>query len=82
LLRPITIWPFPEERIRELARKAKAFIVPEINYGQIVFEVERCAGSKARTVLVPNMGGSVHKPETIFEVIREATSSKNGNRNT
>lgn len=81
LLRPITIWPFPEERIRELARKAKAFIVPEINYGQIVFEVERCAGSKAKTVLVPNMGGSVHKPETILEAIREAAPGKNGNRN-
>jgi 2-oxoglutarate ferredoxin oxidoreductase subunit alpha len=79
LLRPITIWPFPEERIRELARKAKAFVVPEINYGQIVFEVERCAGGKAKTVLVPNMGGSVHRPETILEAIREAVQSKNGN---
>ncbi|OGO03093.1 MAG: 2-oxoglutarate synthase subunit alpha, partial [Chloroflexi bacterium RBG_13_52_14] len=54
LLRPITIWPFPEERIRELAKKAKAFVVPEINYGQIVLEVERCAGGKAKTILVPN----------------------------
>ncbi len=81
LLRPITIWPFPEERIRELARKAKAFVVPEINYGQIVFEVERCAGGKAKTMLVPNMGGSVHRPETILEAIREAVRSKNGNGN-
>jgi 2-oxoglutarate ferredoxin oxidoreductase subunit alpha len=81
LLRPVTIWPFPEERIRELARKAKAFIVPEINYGQIVFEVERCAGGKAKTMLVPNMGGSVHRPETILEAIREAVPTKNGNRN-
>ncbi|MBM3156147.1 MAG: 2-oxoacid:acceptor oxidoreductase subunit alpha [Chloroflexi bacterium] len=79
LLRPITIWPFPEERIRELARKAKAFVVPEINYGQIVFEVERCAGGKAKTVLVPNMGGSVHRPEIILEAIREAVPGKNGN---
>jgi 2-oxoglutarate ferredoxin oxidoreductase subunit alpha len=81
LLRPITIWPFPEERVRELAGKAKAFVVPEINYGQIVFEVERCVGSKAKTVLVPNMGGSVHRPETILEAIRDAVRSKNGNRN-
>jgi len=82
LLRPITIWPFPEERIRELAKKAKAFVVPEINYGQIVFEVERCVGGKAKTVLVPNMGGSVHRPETILEAIRAVVQSKNGNRNT
>jgi 2-oxoglutarate ferredoxin oxidoreductase subunit alpha len=81
LLRPITIWPFPEERIRELARKVRAFIVPEINYGQIVFEVERCAGGKAKTVLVPHMGGSVHRPEAIVEAIREVVRSKNGSRN-
>jgi len=72
LLRLITVWPFPEEHIRELAKKVKTFVVPEINYGQIVLEVERCAGSKAKTLLVPHMGGSVHMPQTILEAIREA----------
>ncbi|MFH1381596.1 MAG: 2-oxoacid:acceptor oxidoreductase subunit alpha [Chloroflexota bacterium] len=70
LLRLITVWPFPEQRIRRLASHAKAFVVPEINYGQVVFEVERCAGSKAKTQLVPHMGGGVHTPETILEAIR------------
>lgn len=72
LLQLITIWPFAEERIKELSVQAKAFVVPEINYGQIVLEVERCAGDKARTVLVPHMGGGVHSPETILEAIQEA----------
>ena len=72
LLQLITVWPFAEERIRELSLQAKAFVVPEINYGQIVLEVERCAGGKARTMLVPHMGGGVHLPETILEAIREA----------
>jgi 2-oxoglutarate ferredoxin oxidoreductase subunit alpha len=72
LLRLITIWPFAEERIRELASQAKLFLVPEINYGQIVFEVERCAGGKAKTVLVPNMGGKVHTPQDIIEALKEA----------
>ena len=72
LLQLITVWPFAEERIRELSLQAKAFVVPEINYGQIVLEVERCAGGKARTILVPHMGGGVHLPETILEAIREA----------
>ena len=40
-------------------------------YGQIVREVERCAAGKARTRLVPHMGGGVHLPETILEAIRE-----------
>jgi len=71
MLQLITIWPFAEERIRELASQVKAFIVPEINYGQIVLEVERCAGGKAKTVLVPHMGGSVPQPQTILEAIRK-----------
>jgi 2-oxoglutarate ferredoxin oxidoreductase subunit alpha len=73
LLRLITVWPFAEDRIRELAPAVKAFIVPEINYGQIVREVERCAAGKARARLVPHMGGSVHLPETILEAIKEET---------
>jgi 2-oxoglutarate ferredoxin oxidoreductase subunit alpha len=71
LLRLITVWPFAEDRIRKLASKVKAFVVPEINYGQIVREVERCAAGKARARLVPHIGGSVHLPETILEAIRE-----------
>ena len=71
MLQLVTVWPFAEERIRALASQVKAFIVPEINYGQIVFEVERCAGGKTKTVLLPHMGGGVHKPETILEAIKE-----------
>ena len=52
--------------------QAKAFVIPEINSGQIVLEVERCAGDKARTILVPHMGGDVHSPETILKAIQEA----------
>ncbi len=71
-LRLITVWPFPEERVREIAGQVKAFVVPEINYGQIVLEVERNAGGMAKTILVPHMGGTVHNPETILEAIRQA----------
>jgi 2-oxoglutarate ferredoxin oxidoreductase subunit alpha len=73
LLQLITVWPFAEARIRELASQARAFVVPEINYGQIALEVERCAGGRAATRLVPHMGGDVHPPETILQAIREAT---------
>ena len=72
LLRLITVWPFAEDRIRELAQWVKAFVVPEINYGQIVLEVERCAAGKASTLLVPHMGGGVHSPQTILKAIKEA----------
>ena len=71
-LRLITVWPFPEKKIRELARHTKAFVVPELNHGQMVREVERCAGGKAKTLLVPHAGGSVHHPEDILAAIQEA----------
>lgn len=69
--RLVTVWPFPEKRIRELASKVKAFVVPELNYGQIYYEVERCACGNAKTALVPHAGGSVHNPEDIYNTIRE-----------
>lgn len=71
-LRLVTVWPFPEERIRQLARRVKAFVVPEINYGQIVLEVERCAAGQAKVILVRHAGGDIHKPEKVLEAIRRA----------
>jgi 2-oxoglutarate ferredoxin oxidoreductase subunit alpha len=70
--RLITAWPFPEKQIRELAGKIKAFVVPELNLGQMVLEVERCAGGKCKTVPVPHAGGSVHNPDEILKAIEEA----------
>ena len=71
-LRLLTVWPFPEKRVHELASKVKAFVVPEINYGQIVLEVERCAAGQAPAILVPHMGGGVHDPDDILRAIEEA----------
>jgi 2-oxoglutarate/2-oxoacid ferredoxin oxidoreductase subunit alpha len=71
-LRMLTLWPFCETRIRELAPAVKAFVVPEINYGQISLEVERCAGGLAPVTLVPHMGGGVHDPAVIQAAIEEA----------
>lgn len=50
----------------------KAFVVPEINYGQMVLEVERAACGQAKTVLVSHMGGAVHDPQTILDAIKQA----------
>ena len=72
VIRLIVVWPFPEKRIRELAPKVKAFVVPEINYGQIVLEVERCAAGQAAAILVPHAGGGVHDPNDICEAIVRA----------
>ncbi len=72
LLKLVTVWPFAEERIRELAPRVKAFVVPEINMGQIVLEVERCAAGQAKAIVVPHAGGGLHNPDDILEAIRRA----------
>ncbi len=69
-LRLVVAWPFPEKLIRELAVHVRGFVVPELNLGQMVLEVERCAAGKAQTVSVPHAGGSVHDPKEIYEAIK------------
>jgi len=45
LFRPVTLWPFPQEQVANVAQRVKGVLVPELNMGQIVGEVERVAGS-------------------------------------
>jgi 2-oxoglutarate ferredoxin oxidoreductase subunit alpha len=71
-LRLITVWPFPEKRIKELSKKIKAFVIPELNYGQMALEVERASAGQAPAIRVSHMGGWVHDPEDIFKAIKEA----------
>jgi 2-oxoglutarate ferredoxin oxidoreductase subunit alpha len=71
LLKIVTAWPFPEKSVRALATRVPLFVVPEINYGQMALEVERCAAGAAKTVLIPYAGGRIHTPEMILKVVRE-----------
>ena len=69
-LRPITVWPFPESRIRELiaAGNVKRFIVPEVNLGQMRREVERL--TSLPVLRLNHAGGSMPVPDDILELIK------------
>jgi len=69
LLKLNTIWPFAEDVIRSLAQTVDAFVVPEVNFGQIVLEVERCAGGRAATHLLSHAGGGIHTPAQIVQAV-------------
>ena len=71
-LRLVVAWPFPARRMRELAKTVKVFIMPELNMGQMVLEIERAVAGAARVVSLPHAGGSVHEPEKILAAILEA----------
>ena len=70
MLRLITIWPFPETRIRDLikAGNVKRFIVPEVNLGQLRREVERL--THLPVLRLNHAGGTMPTPKEILELIR------------
>jgi 2-oxoglutarate ferredoxin oxidoreductase subunit alpha len=70
-LRLLTVWPFPEKRIARLAKRVKTWIVPEINLGQVLREVERVAGRYSKVIPISHAGGDVHDPDDIYKVIKE-----------
>ena len=74
LLRLVTVWPFPEDAIRELAKRVKCLITVELNLGQIHLEVQRCADGMAPALLVGHAGGTVITPAEIVEKIAAACS--------
>ena len=71
LIRPITVWPFPDEIMHELAARVRAFIVPEMNAGQMVFEVERTAHGQAQVYGLPKVSWELFPPAEILEKIEE-----------
>lgn len=73
-LRLVTVWPFPEKVIRNLALRTGAIVTPELNLGQVVLEVERCAGGACPVIPVTHPGGTVHQPEQILAAIRKGAA--------
>ena len=72
MFRPITIWPFPEEQISSLSKKIKKILVPEMNMGQVILEVQRNAcGSKVYGLNIVN--GEPITPDQIYAKIKEVS---------
>ena len=73
LFRPITIWPFAEQQIQELAGKVKHILVAEMNYGQYVREVERAVAGKCPVSLQAKYNNEAIAPkEMLAEIIKIA----------
>ena len=70
LLRPISLFPFPEERISRLADEARAFLVVEMNAGQMVEDVRLAVSGQAPVHFYGRMGGVVPMPEEVLDEIR------------
>jgi 2-oxoglutarate ferredoxin oxidoreductase subunit alpha len=70
-LRLITIWPFQDKVIKDIAKKKpKAIIFPEMNMGKMVREAERAVGGRTDVISLPKPGVELHKPREIYDLIR------------
>jgi len=71
LFRPITLWPFPEKRVAALAKQVKAIVVPEMNLGQMILEVERVVKNDCALAGVHRVDGEPINPGQIIAKVKE-----------
>lgn len=71
LFRPMTIWPFPEKQVAQLAKKVNNIITAEMNLGQYVLEVERVANKYANVSKCCKANGELITPDEILAKIKE-----------
>lgn len=69
LLRPITLWPFPEKRIAELAKRVKGMLSVEMSAGQMVEDVKLAVNGKVKVEHFGRYGGMIHTPEEVLEAL-------------
>ena len=72
MIRPITLWPFPEKVIAAAADKVKKFISVELSMGQMIEDIRLAVNGKAPVTLCNRTGGMIPAPEQVLEAIAEA----------
>lgn len=70
LIRPITLWPFPEQIIKNAANKAKAALVVEMSAGQMLEDVKLAVEGKIPVDFFGRMGGGIPTEEEIIDKIK------------
>jgi pyruvate/2-oxoacid:ferredoxin oxidoreductase alpha subunit len=73
LLRPITLFPFPTDALRELADSARAFMAVELSTGQMIEDVRLAVGGRRPVEFYGRAGGNVPSAEEVLGVVRNLT---------
>jgi len=71
MFRPLTMWPFPDDRVAELSKQAKAIVCPEMNLGQMVREVQRVAQGRCTVAHIGRVDGEPINPGQIIDKVKE-----------
>jgi 2-oxoglutarate ferredoxin oxidoreductase subunit alpha len=72
LIRPITLFPFPDKIIAKAAETMERFLVVEMNMGQMVEDVRLAVNGKAEVSFFGRPGGALLSVEDIVQAIRNA----------
>lgn len=72
LLRPRTLWPFPDREVREVGANVRAIVVPEMNLGQMAHEVEWAVAGRCAVGRVNRVDGEPISPPEIVEAVEQA----------
>ena len=76
LFRPISLWPFPYNEIKEISRHCKGVLTVEINAGQMVFDVRAAVGNDIPVEHFGRLGGIVPDPDEIIQAMRKSIVSE------
>ena len=74
LMRPVTLWPFPERKLKELAGQVSQVLVPEMNAGQLILEIERLCPDDVNVIGINRFDGEPIHPQEVLKKIEEIQS--------
>ncbi len=75
LLRPITLWPFPTNKIKEFAGQVKSMLTVELNAGQMVEDVRLSVNGKVKVDHFGRLGGIVPTPDEVVAALKKLIAS-------
>ena len=73
LIRPITLWPFPDAPFKKAATHVKQIISVELNMGQMIEDVRLASECKVPVTLCNRVGGMIPSPEQVLDAIVKAS---------
>ena len=71
MIRPITLWPFPEKALKAAAEQCKSFLTVELNMGQMIKDVKLAIDCKKPVDLCYRTGGMIPSPEEVLAAIEK-----------
>ncbi len=72
MIRPITVWPFPKEALKNAADKVNSFVSVELNMGQMIDDIELATRCKKPVLLCNRAGGMIPTTQNVLDKINEA----------